>query len=450
MSQPPSPQGPSSHDRPAPTPASYPAPPPRGGAEWASPNWQASQGQPSNWQQPDPWRAQPGPGQPWQPNQAQPQPWPSHEAAANWQPPGYAPAAQWSPTYAPAAPPNPGFAPAIYANPGAFPQAAPGDAPAAPVDPYRQAPAWKRHGGFPGSDQDDFMVSPDPSIGEIVSADTNRTRSGWHPLTPAQRTARFLLAFVGLVLGGLFGLFVGGTAADMLKGALDRSSADSFVGATALAFAALGGVLAYLTDWALRVPKATWVGRLGVQIYERGLFGPRQRLLRFAEAGELKVARVRHHTNGVYTSTRYDYSWRAPDGKKLLSIAGAYRDDSKPNAGDPVNFAFASESAWSRYRIGVIDATIAREGMARFTCGPEWIGVGKGFVVLGRGQESERLAATEIKQIYFERGTLVIKRKDAKEGFFWSQGVFRFSVAAMSDFQVFLVVLEEQTGIRFR
>ena len=63
---------------------------------------------------------------------------------------------------------------------------------------------------------------------------------------------------------------------------------------------------------------------------------------------------------------------------------------------------------------------------------------------------TEQVRVEDTRDIYFEQGALVIKKKDAREGLFSSEGVFRFPVSQMNDFQVFLVVLEEQTGIRFR
>jgi hypothetical protein len=60
------------------------------------------------------------------------------------------------------------------------------------------------------------------------------------------------------------------------------------------------------------------------------------------------------------------------------------------------------------------------------------------------------LPRPEIQSLALDRGFLVIKRTGAKEGWFSSEGVFRFPVSGMADFQVFMIVLEEQTGFKFR
>ena len=88
--------------------------------------------------------------------------------------------------------------------------------------------------------------------------------------------------------------------------------------------------------------------------------------------------------------------------------------------------------------------------MARFNVGADYVGIGKGFLEIGWRGQVVRLPRPEIQTLQFETGWLVIKRTGAKEGWFSSDGVFRFPVSGMADFQVFMIVLEEQTGFRFR
>jgi hypothetical protein len=70
----------------------------------------------------------------------------------------------------------------------------------------------------------------------------------------------------------------------------------------------------------------------------------------------------------------------------------------------------------------------------RFRAGSDWIGVGNGFIEIGWKGAVERLDKPAIQSLTLNQGTLVIKRQDAKEGLFRSEGVFRFPVSAMSDF----------------
>ncbi|AKF09906.1 DUF6585 family protein [Sandaracinus amylolyticus] len=322
--------------------------------------------------------------------------------------------------------------------------------------PYRQPvePAWMRHDRTAGHPEDDFLVPVEPAIGPVLSACTNRTKHGWHRATKIQRNQRIAAGVLGFIFGGIAGAIFAQLVRDLAL-QLGFFVVVQFEGALTallgLGGALFGTALLVAIVWFLRRPQATFVGKQGLMRYTRGLlFGPKHEVFRFDDASELKVQRIRHFVNGVYTGTNFDYTWRDANGKIAFRIAGQFRDDGALEPTDPVHFAFAAESAWSAHRIQHFDRMIAQQGIARFACGRDWIGIGKGFLEIGASGRSEQIRIEETQDIHFEQGMLVIKKKGAKEGLFKSEGVYRFPVAALTDFQVFLVVLEEQTGVRFR
>ena len=314
--------------------------------------------------------------------------------------------------------------------------------------------AWMRHDRTPGREDDDFLVPVDPAIGGVISASTNRIERGWYPATKQEKNARIAAGIVGGVFGLLGGL-VSGLIARELFIRLGLFALLQYDGAITAALCAggtlFGAVLLVLLAWFVRWPQSTFVGKQGLMRYTRGLlFGPKLEVFRFDDASELKVQRTRRFVNGVYSGTFYDYAWYGPSGNVAFRIHGQYRDDGELASHDPVQFAFAAEAAWSAHRIQHFDRMIAQEGIARFQCGRDWIGIGRGFLELGAGGRTKQIRIEDTKDIHLEQGVLVIKEKDAKEGIFRSEGVHRFPVAALNDFRVFLVVLEEQTGVRFR
>ena len=324
-----------------------------------------------------------------------------------------------------------------------------------PETPYRTGaePLWMRHDRTPGDPHDDLLTGPEPAIGPVISAATNKKKHGWHALTTDQKSTRnALCAVFGIVLGILGAVF--GVAVHEAVFSLGAFFLAPFSWVFAIAFGvaglAIGIVVPIVLMMLARRAVSTIVGKDGVQRYTRGLFGPKLEVLRFADAQSLKVSRIRQFVNGVYSGTRYDYVWRFPNGKIALRLHGSYRDDGALAAHEPVVFAAAAERSWSSHRIAHFDRTIAQQGVARFACGRDWIGVGKGFLEIGAGGQTQRLAVGDLHDIHLEQGVLVMKKKGAREGLFSSDGVYRFPVAAMDDFQVFLVVLEEQTGVCFR
>ncbi len=306
----------------------------------------------------------------------------------------------------------------------------------------------------PPEPDDDYLVPPDPAIGRVLSACTNKRRDGLHKANKVERGHYALVGILAFVFAGIFGIiggqFLGRAIAGQIPFGYEIEGALPWVfGLGAAIFATLAGLLLVRL---LRRPAATWVGERGLARYKRGLFAPSHEVLRFEEAGELRSQRVRQFVNGAYTGTTYTYTWRDPRGRVLFKIHGQYNDLQTPiGPREPVQFAWAAEEAWSAFRYPVFARQIAQEGFARFPVGAgDFIHVGSGFIELGSRGKTERLSREEIADIYFERGALVVKRHGAREGFFSSDGVFRFSVGAMNDFQVFLRVLSEQTGIRFR
>jgi hypothetical protein len=293
------------------------------------------------------------------------------------------------------------------------------------------------------------MVLPDPSIGEIVSAGTNRTLRGFHKTSAGNRIA---LAVLGLIFGGIVGFLVTRGGAEFLLDLLDIEADAgllSLVGFVGMVVAAVVCALAgFLLPLLFRSKMSTYVGRQGLMRYlEPKLGRARTEVLAFANADELKVSRTRNYYNGAYTGTTYDYSWLAA-GRPAFRIAGMYRDD-RSDPIDPVHFAFAAEKAWTRFRLAQVQEQMRRDGIVRFRAGNDFVGVGDGFIEIGWKGAVERLDKASIESLSLSQGTLIVKRRGAKQGLFRSEGVFRFPVSTLSDFHTFLVALEACTGFHF-
>jgi hypothetical protein len=317
--------------------------------------------------------------------------------------------------------------------------------------PPTVGPRFVRHDGSAAGADDDFIVLPDPSIGDVVSAGTNRTLRGYHKGSSSLMTGRVVLALLGAIFGALLGFnltrFGLNFVADMLEHEIDQGLID-LVSFAAMGLAAIvSGLVGFFLPLAFRKPLVTYVGNNGIQRYVKTSFGPRTEVLRFPDADELRVARTRNHYNGAYVGTTYDYHWFKA-GRSAFRIYGQYRDDQHDPV-DAVNFAFAAEKSWTRFRLMQTQEAMRREGIVRFRAGSDWIGVGNGFIEIGWKGAVERLDKPAIQSLTLNQGTLVIKRQGAKEGLFRSEGVFRFPVSAMSDFRTFLVALEATTGFRF-
>jgi len=331
-------------------------------------------------------------------------------------------------------------------------------------------PPWPRHDKSPGEPDDDYLVPPDPAIGNVVSAQTNRKHHGWYKIDRTVRGQMIAGGVLGFLIGGLIAAAIGGVIGDQIRphyyydpyygtpmgvdhtyDELRTTVADALPIVVGIAGALFWTALGVVLPWALRRRRSSYIGQQGLQEYVKyHLTGPKLSVVRFADCMQLQVARTRHFYNGAYTGTSYSYVWWSHQAKQAFSITGQYNDMQPRVPGEHVSFAFAAENAWTQYKIAEVDRQIAATGMARFNVGADYVGIGKGFLEIGWRGQVVRLPRPEIQSLQFETGWLVIKRTGAKEGWFSSDGVFRFPVSGMADFQVFMIVLEEQTGFRFR
>jgi hypothetical protein len=337
----------------------------------------------------------------------------------------------------------------------------------APARALPHGPPWPRHDRSQGEPDDDYLVPAEPAIGAVTSAQTNRKRHGWYAIDRNIRNQMILWGILGAVFGGVIGAVIGGMFGNAIRpnpydaygyyappGPYDdvlRSISDVLPWMGGLGFGVVLTVLGVLGPWLLRRRRSSYVGTEGLQEYVKyHLVGPKLRTVRFADCMQLQVARTRHFYNGAYTGTTYSYVWWTFAAQKAFEIAGQYNDTQTLLPSEPVQFAFAAEREWTLFKIAQVDRQIAQTGMARFNVGKDYVGIGKGMIEIGWQGQVMRLPRPDIQSLTLDRGFLVIKRTGAKEGWFSSEGVFRFPVSGMADFQVFMIVLEEQTGFKFR
>ena len=160
------------------------------------------------------------------------------------------------------------------------------------VTPYRspEPPAVPDHGGERQPDAV-YCTPADPSIGPLLSAWSNQTRTGFR----GRGVGR-----VRLVVGSLFGFFIALFALALFQ---------AFGPLAGLGFSVLAGAaLAAFLALAFRpTPCCSYLGEDGMS-HHRLTRRPRHRFLRFAEAEGMWIARTDHIENGFYKHTVVEYT----------------------------------------------------------------------------------------------------------------------------------------------
>jgi hypothetical protein len=319
-------------------------------------------------------------------------------------------------------------APPVEAPPP--PQAAP--------PPGSQPGPLTNHGGGELPQDADFFVPPPAEIGELVSAYTNM-RQRDEPWAPAARIA-------WAILGSAIGILLGVLIAILFR---TRHPAPLLILPLLL-----GGIGLIIAVWATGFKRrCTYVGREGVARFickgNRDNLATRHLFL-FRDATELRTNQTRHYTNGAYQGTNYQFTWTDINGVPRFAVNGRHNSEKgTPALTHDYYFATSAEFAWTMHLLGQLEAKLTLGGGVTFHVNKnDWVRVSPGHLRFSFKGETMDCPVQEIGEARVEAGTFIIKRIDAREGWFSSEGVFKFPYATLGNAQLFLIVLDKVAGVR--
>jgi hypothetical protein len=309
-----------------------------------------------------------------------------------------------------------------------------------PAPPAQRQGPVPNHAGEPLPADADFFALPPDEIGPIVSAYTT-LRQGKQPLSTGAR-------LIGLGFAGLAGLGVGVLLVTLAQ---VRSEFWQVVWP-------LGGGVACLALalWATGFTHTcTYVGQEGVarfvcsgsryNVTEREVF-------RFRDATELRTSQTLRYVNGVYQGTSYGFHWTDVGGRQRYEITGTHKSEAgTPPATDPYQFARATEVAWTVYLLGQVHRQIELAGSVAFNLkGGQWVRLAPGQIIFGLDGTPVECDAADMDVANVQKGVVRLKRKDAREGWFSSRGVYKFNFADLANAQLFFHLLDQMVGIPVR
>ena len=292
------------------------------------------------------------------------------------------------------------------------------------------ASAVLRHDGTPLDPGLVFFAPPPEAIGRVISADSS-LKAGQRPQT----------LFSRLMLAG----FIGSTVA---SGANFLFQTDNNLLMFAI-FTPVAGLVFYFTRF---IQQVSYVGVNGfARLKCQGLpdkISPAEQML-FADAKELHTSQSRNYERWAYNSTVYTYQWSNEKQQRVHRLVGTYLGEKKPPQGsDRFHFVSQCEKLWTLSLLVGLKKTIS-EGVAyRFSLGGEsWVEVTPGLMIIRQKGETTEWVAEEIDLLTVANGTIKIKRRDAKQGWFSSTGVVSFETAELANAQLFLLCTSEFLGI---
>jgi hypothetical protein len=310
--------------------------------------------------------------------------------------------------------------------------------PAAPPPQQEERGPLLNHGGGELPEDADFFAPPPQEIGELLSASTNM-RQHDDPWTPGARAAWILLGTaIGVLIAVLICLL-----------ARIRHPAPLII--LPLILGGLGLVIAW---WATGFKRScSYVGREGVARFVcRGRRDnlATERVFLFRDALELRTAQTRQYVNGAYSGTNYSFTWTDVGGVKRFGISGRHNSEKgTPKLTHDYYFATGSEIAWTMYLLRQLEAKLTLGGAVTFHLNKnDWVRVSPGHLRFELKGETIDCPVNEIGEARVEAGMFTIKRIDAREGWFSSEGVFKFPYSQLGNAQLFLILLDKVAGVR--
>jgi hypothetical protein len=310
------------------------------------------------------------------------------------------------------------------------------------------------HAGNALSPELDLFAPAPGELGEILSAASTLRKDDPGPPTNGRRL-RNLIIWAVIGYASIRGLgFLVPHAIGPLYGLVYRLLPIPYAGMVVVQGIPTVGLAA--AGWFLTAARhqCSFVGKNGVALF--GFKDQREATTRtgfflFNDATELRTGQTRNFRNGVYTGTTYTFRWTNAEGKQVFNLGGMYHmKDGNPPDTHAFHVARAAELAWSMHLFDRTVRELERAGVVKFSVsGRDWIGVGPGFLELCfGGKPPARCDRADLSLVSVKNGYFTMKRKDAKVGWFSSEGVFTFPYANMANARVFLFALDKLGGIQ--
>jgi len=282
-----------------------------------------------------------------------------------------------------------------------------------------------------------LFVAPPPEIGTVLSAFSD-VRASTRPPTTATWIMRAVAVGGGVVIAGLL---------LMLAMGMPWSQGGAWI-------MGVGALAAAVTAWGWRfVGRCSYVGEDGIaydECLDRLDRIKKTQVLRFVRADSLHVRRTRSYQNGVYRWTSYAYVWKDRSGRAVHEIYGTHASEkTDPPPDDAWHFCAAAEAAWSKHRVGRLQADLDREGFVAFPCETGEIRVAPGLIELIDKKGSHRLTPDDVERFVLHQGSFEIRARGAKEGFLglFTDGIHRFSYDSVGNARLLLHCVEQLTGV---
>ena len=213
--------------------------------------------------------------------------------------------------------------------------------------------------------------------------------------------------------------------------------------------ALLGGGMAAFVVWRRERQKNTcsYTGEKGIARFFAGR--EKGEVLLFENATQLQAGYL-----GRSQGTNFNFRWQDAKRRVLYKLEGGYYSDGTPHQNSPYHFARAAETAWSRYLLPLVQAEMARSGACRFNISginEQYLVVGNGYLDIFQNGKTSRLTRQDFGSFTMNAGLITIQKPGAKPNAVGrGEGVYLLSYGAISNVQLFFMLLKQLVGVQIQ
>ncbi len=282
-----------------------------------------------------------------------------------------------------------------------------------------------------------FFEHPPREIGNVLSA--------WSSLKEGQEPRSSL---IHLLIAGMCA--IGTTLLALVIAASSFGRLEPGVIYLSIGFGLLVGLIAY---FATRFShQCSYVGEHGMAVFKiKGDWGSniKEEIFLFDDAVSLNASQTRNYTNGIYTGTNYDFTWKDGAGGRMMRLNGNYHSKTgNPKAKSPFHLARMAEHAWNIHLADRLQKELDEYGFVEFLVNKnDAVRVGPQFMEFCFKGRTDRVPAHAIKSLSINNGVFVIHTNEAK--WFSSKGKFSFNYGNLANAGMFIFSLERLLGYDF-
>lgn len=314
-----------------------------------------------------------------------------------------------------------------------------------PTNP-KKAP-WVDHTGAELPETLSFFVTPDPLIGEIISADTDLKKENKKILLDFELQERHSFLKKNTLLYWTIAVLLFIPTLLLLQSKISSTLFWGFLFGSPIFFFALSLGIAYILFKPTK--HCSFIGKAGLQhsslSWNKKI---KTQIVRFSDIKKLTIERIRSIEKHSPNQGMLRYAFWGHQGTLLFLIEGkeSITDTKEPLLTDPLLFAQRAEQIWTQQRVESAEEEIRQRGITWFEVSENiQFGIGINQLALLINKHQKTFFPEQIIDLSIHIGTLAITIVNSEQNT-PRFSYYPFDISEIGDFSAFLLCIRRYLG----